>query len=278
MKTTACTLLYRIRSSAPWALRHLSFSIVIAVLVALLVIGIWFPSPFAEISGGLSLFLWIMAVDVTCGPMLTLLLLHPGKSRKALLVDIGLIGVVQLSALIYGMHTLSQARPIALVFEVDRFRVVSYADLDISNSENLPDWVRPWSIEPLRVLGVRSALTAEEKWKSLDASLQGIEPSQRPSWWQGYEHSILQVKERAKPLELLLSMHPQERQRIQAAASQAAEKPFEHETSCPEEFLWLPVVGRQFMDWVVLIDPQSARIRGYVHVDGFPLHEANTPT
>ena len=262
-------LLSRIRASAPWALRHLVFSTILAALVASLVIGAWFPPPFVEISGGLSLFVLIAAVDVVCGPALTLLLLHPGKTRTALSVDIGLISVVQLSALMYGVHTLSSARPIALVYEVDRFRVVSYADLDVSRPETVPDWVQPWGFETPRLLGVRSARTAEEKWESVDASLQGIEPSQRPDWWQDYDSSISQVKKRAKPIELLLTMHPHDRQRVQAAASQAAVKAKEHETSRYEELLWLPVVSRQTMGWVAFIDPHTARIRGYIKIDGF---------
>jgi hypothetical protein len=270
MNVTA-VLLHRLRSSAPWALRHLLVSVAIAGLVALLVTGAWFPPPFGEITGGLSLFLLVIAVDVVCGPALTLLLLHPGKSRKALQADIVLIAVVQFSALGYGVHVLSEARPIAVVFEVDRFRVVSYADLDTSRPESLPDWVRPWGFEAPRLLGVRTARTVQEKFESVDISLQGVEPGQRPDWWQDYAINAPEVKQRAKPLKLLLAMHPQDVQRIQSAASRAAQKPRGGETTSPEDLLWLPVVSRQNMDWVAFVDPLSARIRGYAHVDGFDI-------
>lgn len=259
------TLIQRLRTSAPLALRHLLLSAAIATLFAWLIMGFWFPPPFAEISKGLSLFLWIAVVDVICGPALTLLLLHPGKSRKALWVDITLIAVVQLSALIYGLHTLKEARPIALVFEVDRFRVVSYADLDTSRAEAVPDWVRPWGFEGPRLLGVRSARTAQEKFASVDASLQGLEPGQRPDWWQDYDINAPEVKQRAKRLEQLLAMHPQEVRRIRSAAARASKGA----QIRPEELLWLPVVSRQSMDWVAFLDPVDARIRGFAHVDGF---------
>jgi len=269
MNSATATLLRRLQSSAPWALGHLIVSVVIAGLVALLVIGAWFPSPFAEISGGLSLFLLVVAVDVVCGPALTLLLLHPGKSRQALFVDIALISAVQFSALGYGVHTLSEARPIAIVFEVDRFRVVSYADLDTSRPESIPDWVRPWSFQGPRLLGVRAARTAREKFESVDASLQGVEPGQRPDWWQDFEINAPEVKQRAKRLELLLAMHPQKVQRILSAAAQVTHGLKQDDTMNPQELLWLPVVSRKSMDWVAFIDPSNARIRGYVHVDGF---------
>lgn len=180
-------------------------------------------------------------------------------------VDIALIAVVQLSALVYGLDTLKEARPLAIVFEVDRFRVVSHADLDTSRAEAVPDWVRPWGLEAPRLLGVRSARTAQEKFESVDASLQGIEPGQRPDWWQDYDINAPEVKRRAKRLETLLAMRPQEAQRIQSAVAQATQGT----QIRPEDLLWLPVVSRQSMDWVAFLDPTDARIRGFAHVDGF---------
>ena len=88
----------RIKSAFPWARRHLLFSLAIVGLLTMVVFFVWFPGPFMEISGGWSLLTLIFTVDVICGPILTLLLLHPGKSRKALWVDIGLIVIVQISA------------------------------------------------------------------------------------------------------------------------------------------------------------------------------------
>lgn len=269
MNTAASEVLQRFKMSAPWALRHLAASAGIAGLIAVLVIGAWFPAPFAEISGGLSLFLLVVAVDVVCGPALTLLLLYPGKSRVALRVDVALIVALQVFALAYGMHTLSEARPLAIVFEVDRFRVVSYADLETSHLVDIPAWVRPWGFGAPRLLGVRAARTTQEKFASVDASLQGLEPGQRPDWWQDYALSASEVKHRAKRLDLLLQLHPQEVQRILSAASQAAGAPQKNETANAQELLWLPVVSRRSMDWVAFVDPSSARIRGYAHVDGF---------
>ena len=56
---------------------------------------------------------------------------------------------------------------------------------------------------------------------------------------------------------------------IQTAAALAAKHPEAGETASPNALLWLPLVSRQAMDWVVLIDPMTLRIRGYVHADGF---------
>lgn len=263
-------LAQRFRATAPWALRHLFLSVLVGGLTAILVFGIWFPAPFRELSGGVALFALMLIVDVICGPVLSLLLLHPSKTRRALAVDIGLIALIQLSALGYGVYTLSHARPLAMVFEVDRFRVISYADIADGGSWELPAWVQPWGfLGDIRVLGVREPRSGEEKLKSIEASLQGVEPSQRPEWWQDYALSAKRVRERAKSLQVLQDMNRGQIHQIQTAAALAAKDPEAGETSSPNALLWLPLVSRQAMDWVVLLDPTTLRIRGYVHADGF---------
>jgi len=259
----------RLRSALPWAWRHLLFSVGVVSLLAFLVIFVWFPGPLIQISGGWSLLLLIFAVDVVCGPTLTLLLLHPGKSRRALWVDIGLIFAVQVSAFFYGFYSLGYARPIALIYEVDRFRVVSFSDVDVSNPENVPEWVGPWNFNSPRTLGVRSAKNAQEKLESLTASLQGVETGQRPDWWQDYAISLPQVKARAKPLEQLLALNPRIIDSIRSESIRAAKDPQANEAIVPEELLWIPVVSKRAMDWVAFVDPNTGRIRGYVHADGF---------
>jgi len=269
MPTVTFPVLSRIAEALPWAGRHLLLSLFVAALTALLVFGLWFPMPYREISGGLALFVLMLGVDVVCGPMLTLLLIRRSKSRKALTVDIALIAFVQLGALAYGLHALSQARPLAVVFEVDRFRVVGYADILEQDLTGAPHWVRPWGLEPPRMLGTRTARTGLEKLDSVDASLQGVEPGQRPAWWQDYSLSAPGALGRSQSLERLQQLNPERIHAIQTAAAQASLAPQSGETSSPNALRWLPLVSRQSMDWVVLIDPVTARVRGFVHADGF---------
>lgn len=269
MTTRNLPLLTRLVETLPWAWRHLLLSLVVAALTAVLVFGMWFPEPHRAISGGLVLFALILCVDVVCGPLLTLLLLHPSKSRLALVVDVALIACVQLSALAYGLYSLSMARPLAVVFETDRFRVVTYADVQEVDIPKAPAWVRLWGFRAPQVLGTRSARTGAEKIDSVQASVQGVEPGQRPDWWQDYALSVPKVLERAHALEELQQLNPEKIYQIQVAAAQAALAPEASETNSPNALRWLPLVSRQGMQWVVLLDPVTARIRGYVQADGF---------
>ena len=239
--------------------------------MAVLVFGVWYPWPLYELVSGRELFWLVVGVDVVCGPLLTLVIFNPAKPRAELARDLALVAAIQLLALGYGVHTLSYARPVALVYEIDRFRVVSFADVDADadEAEQIPDWAQPWRFSRPRTVGIRSSSTGAEKLDSINLSLAGIEPSQRPSWWQDYALSRPQVLERARPLPELRAKHPEQSALLDAAVAQALHNNQPDETADAQALRWLPLVSRRATDWVVLLDPITARVRGYVHLDGF---------
>ncbi len=273
-KVTESALLPAVASRLRPALRaaawHVCLSIAVAALVAFLVFGFWFPDALRHLAGGADLFWLIVGVDVVCGPLLTLVIFNPAKPRAELARDLALVAAIQLLALGYGVHTLSYARPVAVVYEVDRFRVVSFADVDADEAEQIPDWAQPWRFSRPRTVGIRSSSTGAEKLDSINLSLAGIEPSQRPSWWQDYALSRPQVLERARPLPELRAKHPEQSALLDAAVAQALHNNSQPgETTDAQALRWLPLVSRHATDWVVLLDPSTARVRGYVHLDGF---------
>lgn len=248
---------------------HLLLSLVVMVLAAVLVFWFWFPAEWRQLAGGLKLFAILAGVDVVCGPLLTALLYKVTKSRREVFLDLTLVAAIQLAALGYGLHTLAQARPLALVFEVDRFRVVSSADIVEADIKRLPDWFRPWGMVTVRTLGLRPAASNDERLASFDAALQGVDAGQRPWRWQDYEKSRPEVLKRARPLADLRAAHPDQHKLIDRAVSEALNESRPDEIKEANELLWLPLVSRHSMDWVVLIDPVTLRIRAYVPLDGF---------
>ena len=103
---------------------HLTISLALAALAGLLVFAVWYPYPYREISGGRELFILVVTVDVVMGPLMTLAVFNLSKPRKELFRDLAVIAVLQIAALVYGLWTVAVARPVHLVFEIDRFRVV----------------------------------------------------------------------------------------------------------------------------------------------------------
>ena len=250
----------RLRAATRAAALHLVGSVAVAVLAAALVFGFWFPYPYRDLAGGRELFLLIIAVDVICGPLLTMVLYNPAKPRAELCRDLGLVVLIQLAALGYGLHVVWQARPLYLVQEVDRFKVLSMPDLDMAEVRKLPipmqvNWVKG----PITV-AIRAPKDAEEQQKVLLESVQGgRDYAERPEFYLPYEGAAaLKALLRAKPLAAFLDKQPSQRS---AAADLAASKGLDM-----AQLVYLPVVGRQ--DWVAVLD-QQAQIQGFLKGDGF---------
>ena len=252
----------RIRAAIRAFFIHFFLSLVVAVVAAYLVFGVWFPYPLRYLAGGLDLFWILMGVDVVCGPLLTGLLFSPSKSSRELAVDLTLIAVLQLSALIYGIYSISQARPVAVVFESDRFVAVSAAQVDTSAlPQALPELQSLSWTGPIQ-LSTRASRNGVETLQSIELSMQGLEPSARPGWWQSYDASRHTAIQRMKPL---LDLRQQKFSDGQATIDEAVQK-----TRVEiKNIYYLPLVSQKSLDqWVVLLN-SNADVIGYAPVGGF---------
>lgn len=112
---------------------HLILSIVFAGLAVILVFFFWYPAPLHRAIGVTEIFLLLLAVDITLGPLLTFVVYKPGK--PSLKFDLFVIALCQLAALSYGMLTVFEGRPAFVVFSVDRFDVVRALDIDTDSAK-----------------------------------------------------------------------------------------------------------------------------------------------
>jgi hypothetical protein len=251
----------RYKAALLFALKHLFFSILVAALVAFVVFQIWFPYPFRELAGGKDLFWLIVCVDVVCGPLLSLVLYNPVKSKKELFLDLSIVVLIQLAALAYGLFSLYNARPVAMVFEVDRFRAVVMADIPESDqveSHQLNIKIPAWGVENF---GIREAKNTDENLQSIDLGLQGIEPSMRPQWWTPYSQTTAAVLKKAKPVDVFKAKYPQSKAEIEKAIKATGLQ--------EEEIVWLPLVSRRSSDWTVFINKKTALPVAYIGLSGF---------
>ena len=199
---------------------HLLCSMGVALLAAAVVFGLWYPFPYRELSGGRELFLLIVAVDVMCGPLLTLVLFNPTKPRPELWRDLGLVALIQLGALGFGLHTVWQARPLFLVQEIDRFKVIAGPVLDGAAVTALPAALQPhWWTGPLTV-AIREPGDVQERQKVMAESVQGgRDYAERPEFYLPYEGAAaLKSLALAQPLAVFLQKQPDQ----QAAARKLA--------------------------------------------------------
>jgi len=117
---------------------HLGMSIAVFIYLAYQIYYNWYPEPYFSIDGGWQGIRLVGAVDLVLGPVITFLIFDLRKSRRAILFDLLVIVIIQISALAYGVFTTYNQRPIAIVV-IDQFVVSStmeyYGETLSSSSE-----------------------------------------------------------------------------------------------------------------------------------------------
>jgi len=189
---------------------HLFISALIALGVIAIVFGLWYPSPLHEAAGVTHIFLILLGVDVCLGPLLTLIVYKSGK--KTLMMDLTIIVLLQLSALIYGLHTMAEGRPAWLVFNVDRFDLVRVNDIDERklNDAALEYQSSSW-FGPQWVAAKRPEGGDERNTLMFEAVMAGVDISARPNYYQPLEVQLEVMQQHGQPLNNLVSFNSADR-------------------------------------------------------------------
>ena len=239
---------------------HLLSSVIATALAAAAVFGAWYPSPYAGIAGGLHLFLLLVGVDMVLGPLLTFLVASAKKSRSELRRDIAVIVAVQLLAFGYGLMTLAAARPVGLVFEVDRFRVVSAADVEADQLASAPAGLDQLSWRGPRLIATRKPAVAGELLESMSLGISGIDLAMQPRYWVPYDTVRADVLAKARPVADLIQRFPEVESQVRAMAARDA--------LALEQMKFLPATSRH-REKVILLRVPDAVVLGFVDADGF---------
>lgn len=238
---------------------HFSISLSVAALAALLVFFVWYPYPYRDISGGRELFLILITVDVILGPLLTFSIFDRRKSRRALAFDFSAIGLTQLAALAYGLWVVFAARPVHLVFEYDRFRVVHAVEVPQELLPKTPPGINALPLTGPTMLSLRPT-TGSERADAVMAELAGTPTAVRPDFWQPYEAARKAVLQQAKPLSTLKNRFPAQASLIDQGIA-ASGRP-------AERLLYLPLYGRKEF-WTALIDPDTTQVLATIPLDPY---------
>lgn len=239
---------------------RLAFSALIACALAGVIFLVWYPYPYREISGGRQLFFIVVAVDVILGPLITLLIFDLRKGWPVLRKDLAMVVAVQLLALCYGIWTVHAARPVHLVFEYDRFRVIHAADIDPGVADSIArDF--PQSARSGPTLVALRELTEQDRAKYTVQNVTGVlELSQQPELWVSYDSARRRVLKAAEPVESLKRRKPEHATtidtEIQATGLNVA------------GLVALPLAGRDEF-WTVILDGRTAEPVIYLKVDPF---------
>lgn len=238
---------------------HFAATLLLAAIAAALIFLVWFPDPFDDMIGGTELFVLVVGSDLVLGPLMSLVIFDRRKTRRALVIDYSVVGLVQVAALVYGVSIVAGARPVYLAFNSDRYEVVMASSIDEKELAAATDpRFRKLPLTGPRLVAV--SVPESEQQDALFESLNGNEEHQRPKFFVPLSAKLDRIRARARKLEVLEQKKPQAKAMLESAAA---------DSGVPAERLaWLPV--HHFKDfWTVLIDTADGKPVAWVPLDPY---------
>ena len=186
---------------------HLLLSAAIAATTVAFMLMVWYPWPLFEVAGGSRLLLILTGVDVTLGPLITLIVFKSGK--KGMKFDLTCIALAQIAALAYGIHTMYLARPVYVAFAVDSFDLVTAKDLDPQDLEQAA--LSEFKQLPLgrpQYIGVIGPQDAAGKTQLVELLMKGKDLHMLPRYYVPYAQVAQAALNHAKSLDALRKRAP----------------------------------------------------------------------
>ncbi|MCO5121369.1 MAG: hypothetical protein M9951_17295 [Burkholderiaceae bacterium] len=209
--------------------------------------------PFFWASGGISLIAIVAMVDIVLGPLLVFLVYD--QRKKSLRRDLAVIICIQLAAIAYGIHASVLARPVLMTFVVDRFELVSAAEVDAEELAKAPEQFRKLSWTGPVLAAARMPDNKEEREQIMFASTSyGIDLRHLLRHYVDYGTQRDEVIARARPLTDLDRHNDPAKVAAALASIRAA-------SDHPDRLRYLPVQGPK-EDLVAVIDSDDATVLG----------------
>jgi hypothetical protein len=238
---------------------HFGATLVLAAIAAALIFLVWYPPPFQKMVGGTELFMLVVGCDLALGPLMSLVIYNSRKPRRELLTDYTIVGLIQISALVYGVLVVADTRPAYVAFSGDRFEIVGAAELrrkELADARDPKYRTVSWT-GPRYVAVVISAADHENAlFEALAGNLEHV----RPRFYVSYESQLENIRNHAKKVADLAKRKPESRGLLEEAA---------RDTGIADEHLgWLPVAHIKGF-WTVLIDTRTSRPVAWIPVDPY---------
>jgi hypothetical protein len=239
---------------------HFLVTLLFSASAAALVFLIWFPDPLQKMLGGTRLFEILVMCDLGLGPLSSFIVYSSRKTRRALVFDYTVIGVIQLGAFLYGLHAVALTRPAFIVSVGDRIEVVSAAEIDDADLAQGAEGYRRLPLWGPRLIGIREPQDPKERDKVMWSSLGGKDYPVLPAYFAPYEQTLPQIRERSLPISELEKRHPEAKPLVSDAVAQLQ--------TAVEKLVWLPVKHRDGF-WTVLLDRETGRPVIWLPVDPY---------
>lgn len=227
---------------------HALASALVVVGLTALLLGQLYPKPYFDAAGGAKLLILMAVVDVVAGPLLTFCVFNCRKSVRELRRDMAVIVLLQAAALGFGLYSTALGRPVFQTFVVDRFELLSAAEVDEDQLASAPQTLRALSWSGPRLAGALRPVDPAEREQLLLASTMGIDLRHLLSRYVPYDRVRSDVIAASKPLDTLL--------RYNDPAAVARVLAHVRRDALTGEVRWLPLQGKH-ADLTVLVDSAS---------------------
>jgi hypothetical protein len=166
-------------------------------------------------------------VDIALGPLVTLIVFN--KKKPELKRDLAIVGLIQLAALLYGLHAVYLARPAFVVFALDRFDLVLANDLDEKKLSAAP--VPEYRNEPKwgpKTVTARLPDLAKERTELMFGSVSGGDDLQHlPKYYRPYAESAVTAAKLSKPLDKLAEFNKENKAALDALTAKYRQQKIE---------------------------------------------------
>ena len=171
---------------------HLLLSIILVSLIIGSTLFFLFPSAFIAVTDFKEVASIIISVDLVLGPLLTFVVFNPKKQKKLLYLDFAVIGVIQLSALFYGVYSLFQIHPVYVAFNVDRFTIVTAKDAEPQKAR-----LKEYKISKFEAGKLAFAKMPDDQEKQndllLSATMGGEDLEQREEYYEPVKENLAAI-------------------------------------------------------------------------------------
>ncbi len=233
---------------------HLGLSVCVFLSALTLMLTLWYPHPYFEAIGADGMLRLLVCVDVVLGPLITLIIFKSGK--KGLKFDLAFIALAQSAALIYGLWVVALARPVFVTFAVDRFKVVSASDVDLSGAS--PEFARPsWTGPVMAALEFPTESKARNDLM-FESVLGGVEAETLARLYRPYAPAAAQAAAKGKPIQALESAHPEAGKEIATFLEKRGKR--------ADQVVYLPLVARG-RDMAMIVNRADGAVLGAVAVN-----------
>jgi hypothetical protein len=164
---------------------------------------IWYPSPLFRAVGGETIFLMLLGIDIVLGPLLTLVVWKDNDPRTRR--DLIVVACLQVAAVVYGLNTLWEGRPVYIVALGRHYELLQASDIHDKDLEeagqHLPRFGPKW-------VGVKDATDLKEKEKIAFAGLADRDYGHFPKYHAPIESMAEEIVKKGKKISELKRFNP----------------------------------------------------------------------